>query len=72
MLVDIKTMRQKRGLTQSELAKRSTVPQAMISQIESGTALYPQINTLYKLAVALRCSVDDFIVSDGGTAKEAP
>lgn len=71
MRVDIKTMREKRSLSQTELAKRSTVPQAMISQIESGTALYPQINTLYKLAVALRCSVDDFIVNDGVAAKEA-
>ena len=64
MRVDIKTFRVKRGLTQTELSKRSSVPQPMISEIESGVAQYPQINTLYKLAVALRCSVDDFIVPD--------
>ena len=64
MRIDIRTMRIKRGYTQGELAKRSTVPQPMISEIESGVVQYPQINTLYKLSRALRCSVDDFIVPD--------
>ena len=64
MRVDLKTMRLRRGLNQQELSKRSTVPQPMISEIESGAARYPQINTLYKLARALRCSVDDFIVDE--------
>ncbi len=64
MRVDLKSMRERRGLNQAELSRRSTVPQPMISEIESGVARYPQINTLYKLARALRCSVDDFIVED--------
>lgn len=62
--VDVKSYRMKRGLSQAELSRKSGVPQPMISEIESGVAQYPQINTLYKLSRALRCSVDDFIVPD--------
>lgn len=62
--MEIKAYRVKRGLSQAELSRKSGVPQPMISEIESGVAQYPQINTLYKLAQALRCSVDDFIVPD--------
>lgn len=64
MRVDVKSYRMKRGLSQAELSRKSGVPQPMISEIESGVAQYPQINTLYKLSRALRCSVDDFIVPD--------
>ena len=64
MRVDLKSMRIKRGLSQAELAKKSSVPQPMISEIESGVARYPQINTLFKLACALRCSVDDLITEE--------
>lgn len=64
MRVDIRTMRLKRKQSQAELSKRSSVPQPMISEIENGIAQYPQINTLYKLACALGCYVDDFIVTD--------
>lgn len=64
MRVDIKNLRMKRGLSQADLSRRSHVPQPLISEIESGVKQYPRINTLYKLAQALRCSVDDFIVDE--------
>lgn len=64
MKVDLKTMRIKRGLSQADLSRKSSVPQPMISEIESGVAKYPQINTLFKLASALRCSVDDLITEE--------
>ena len=64
MRVDIRTIRLKRGYTQAELSRRSGVPQPMISDIESGAVKYPRIDTLYKLAKALMCSVYDFIIEE--------
>ena len=61
MKIKLREMREKRGLNQRELSERSLVPQPMISEIETGAVTNPQINTLYKLSVALRCAVDDLI-----------
>ena len=62
MQILLKEYRTKRGLSQADLSKRSTVPQPMISEIETGSVKSPQIDTLFKLARALRCTVDDLIV----------
>lgn len=62
MEIGLKAMRIKRGMNQAELAARSGVPQPMICEIETGKVKNPTIATLYKLTLALRCSVDDLIV----------
>jgi len=36
----------------------------MISEIESSEVKFPRVDALYKLAQALRCMVDDLIVTD--------
>lgn len=59
--ITLQEMRRKRGWTQGELALRSTVPQPMISMIESRRVKDPQVGTLYKLARALHCTVDDLV-----------
>lgn len=64
MIVKLREMREKRGWTQAELSRRSGVPQPMISEIESSEVKFPRVDTLYKLAQALRCMVDDLIVTD--------
>lgn len=61
MKIRLQEMRLRRGWNQRELSERSTVPQPMISEIETGTVPNPQINTMYKLARALKCTVDDLI-----------
>ena len=48
----LKTLREKRGLTQTELAGRSGVPQSEISRIERGS-VHPTERTLVRLADAL-------------------
>ena len=45
-------LREKRGLTQTELAERSGVPQSEISRIERGS-VHPTERTLVRLADAL-------------------
>ena len=64
MKVLLESMRKRRNLNQRELSDRSGVPQPMISEIERGIVQNPQINTMYKLARALKCTVDDLIESD--------
>ena len=61
MKVLLESMRKRRNLNQRELSDRSGVPQPMISEIERGIVRNPQIGTMYKLAKALKCTIDDLI-----------
>ena len=61
MQIILKSMREHQNMTQAELSRRSGVPQPMISEIETGSVKAPQVPTLYALARALRCTVDDLI-----------
>ena len=53
--------REYRGLSQSELARRSAVNRIQIIDIESGRKT-GSVATLKKLATALRVNIDDLIV----------
>lgn len=64
MAIALQKIRRKRGWTQGELSKRSTVPQPMICEIENGVTKNPGILTMHRLAKALRCTVDDLIEED--------
>ena len=64
MIVILKKMREKRGWNQAELSRRSGVPQPMISEIETSEVKFPRVDTLYKLATALRCMIDDLLEDD--------
>ena len=46
---DIKTLRQKRKMTQGQVAARADMPQSVIARIESGTHSF-SIATLHKIA----------------------
>ena len=50
----VRELRQKRGLTQADLAGRLGVPQSRISEIESGSRV-PNLVTMLRLAAALDC-----------------
>lgn len=50
----VRDLRQKRELTQNDLAQRLGVPQSRISEIESG-ARVPNLMTMLRLAAALDC-----------------
>ena len=58
---NLRATRERIGLSQYELAKHSGVPQAVISDIESGKTKAPRIDTLQRLAAALHCTVDDLL-----------
>ncbi|MDN5331041.1 MAG: hypothetical protein PWP45_266 [Tepidanaerobacteraceae bacterium] len=59
----IKKIRQERGITQAELAKKAGVSAGLIGQIESGK-VEPSIKTLEKIASALSLSPCYFVSDD--------
>ncbi|MCR4886271.1 MAG: helix-turn-helix domain-containing protein [Clostridiales bacterium] len=63
-MIQLQAMREKRKLTQAQLAVASGVTQQAISAIETGERPNPGIITLHKLATALKCTVDDLIETD--------
>lgn len=54
----VKEFREKAGLSQDELAKKSGVSRATISALENGTVHSTSTKTLNKLAQALGTTVD--------------
>jgi len=64
MKIKLEEFRNKRMMNQRELSDASGVPQPMISDIENENVKNPTIKTMYRLATALRCLVDDLIEKD--------
>ncbi len=56
----VRSMRENRGLTQQQLAVSAGIDRSGLSQIETG-AVKPNLKTLEKIAIALRCNVSDLI-----------
>ena len=56
----LRALRQKKDVTQVELAERSGLPQSHISEIENGVML-PNLVTLFRIADALPCKVSDLV-----------
>lgn len=69
MRVALKAMREKRNLNQQQLAKKSGVKQPVICCIETGETKSPGIQILWRLAQALKCTVDDLIDEDAPDAE---
>lgn len=57
-MLRIKELREKRGMSQEELAKKSGVSRTTISKLESGAETVAKTTTLGKIAEALSVSVD--------------
>ncbi len=60
MYFNLQKFREEKGLSQLELAKKSSVSQAFISQIESGKKV-PTVFIAKKIALALDIPVDGLI-----------
>ena len=61
----IKELREKKGWSQSELARRAGVKQGVLSYIESGKTKHPRSDTLAAIANALGVNVDRLIRKAG-------
>ena len=58
--VTVKRLRQKRGLTQAELAKRAKLHRIYVAQIEAQTKT-PSIGALERIAKVLRVPVTELL-----------
>jgi transcriptional regulator with XRE-family HTH domain len=59
--MNLKALRKKRGLTQVELAKKLRMKQAHLAMLESGAKPNPTLDTLRRLAKALKCTVTELV-----------
>jgi transcriptional regulator with XRE-family HTH domain len=57
----IKRLRERKGLTQVELAAKARITQPYLAQLESGVRLNPSLDVLKRLAEALGVAVRDLL-----------
>jgi len=57
----IKQLRNKQGLTQDELAKKSDLPYTTLTKIESNVITKPSIQTVAKISNGLGIKIDDLL-----------
>ncbi|PIZ65985.1 hypothetical protein COY15_02130 [Candidatus Roizmanbacteria bacterium CG_4_10_14_0_2_um_filter_39_12] len=57
----IKLLRNKQGLTQDELARKSDLPYTTLTKIETNVITKPSIQTVMKIASGLGTSIDDLM-----------
>jgi len=57
----IKLLRNKQGLTQDELARKSALPYTTLTKIETNVITKPSIQTVMKIAKGLRIGVDELM-----------
>lgn len=57
---NISAIREAKGMTQEEVAKRAGLDQAHLSHFERG-ARKPSLENLIKLSMALKCPIDDMV-----------
>lgn len=61
LAMNLKKLREKKGLSQDRLAKLADVANNTIIKIEQGENINPTLDTLRKIAKALDVSVDELI-----------
>jgi transcriptional regulator with XRE-family HTH domain len=57
----IKQFRNKQGLTQDELARKSDLPYTTLTKIETDVITKPTIQTVMKIANGLKISLDELM-----------
>ena len=57
----IKQLRNKQGLTQDELARKSDLPYTTLTKIESNVITKPSIQTVMRIAKGLNIGLDDLM-----------
>lgn len=67
--MDLKTLREKRLLTQRELAKLVGVHHTYICHLERGRR-QPSFAVAKRIAQALRCAIDDVELNNGATDED--
>lgn len=66
-MIALRRIREEKSLSQYQLALLSGIPQQTISSIESGARKNPGMETMYPIAKALGCRMDDLIEEEAKT-----
>ena len=69
-MILLRQEREKKGISQQELARRSGVLQQTISKIEKGETTNPGVETLNTLAIAMGCTLGDVYKPGANSATE--
>ena len=62
MVLNIKRVREEKGMTQEQLAEKANVNRSLLNQLETGKLKNTSINTLQKIADTLNCKITDFFI----------
>ena len=57
----VKELREKRGVTQTELCRRANISRQTLIDLESGKDVNTTVATLQKIAEVLKCKVTDLL-----------
>jgi transcriptional regulator with XRE-family HTH domain len=68
LAANVRQLREQRGLTQAQMAKRAGIPRATWAHLESGEA-NPTLTVLSRVATALALSVEELISAPRSTAR---
>lgn len=66
----IRVLRRRKRMTQAELAEKCEISLSFLGHIERGTRKL-SVDTLYKIAKTLHCSVDDLLGIDAASDSSA-
>lgn len=62
MVLNIKRLREEKGMTQEQLAEKANVNRSLLNQLETGKLKNTSINTLQKIAVTLNCKIIELFI----------
>lgn len=61
MVLNIKRVREEKGMTQEQLAEKANVNRSLLNQLETGKLKNTSINTLQKIADTLNCKIIELL-----------
>lgn len=62
MVLNIKRIREEKGMTQEQLAEKANVNRSLLNQLETGKLKNTSINTLQKIADTLNCKITELFI----------
>nr|DAD92892.1 MAG TPA: helix-turn-helix XRE-family like protein [Siphoviridae sp. ctxzZ3] len=62
MVLNIKRVREEKGMTQEQLAEKAYVNRSLLNQLETGKLKNTSINTLQKIADTLNCKITELFI----------
>lgn len=62
MVLNIKKVREEKGMTQEQLAEKANVNRSLLNQLETGKLKNTSINTLQKIADTLNCKITELFI----------